>query len=73
MNEILLDNGTSYIVVMDCVYKNKKYLYLINRIKYNDIKIVEMIDDVTLIMVDDENLLKEIIGQFTFLINTIFN
>lgn len=72
MNKLLLENGFSYFVIVDCDYEEKKYLYLINEKNTSDIKIVEYVSDTVIREVMDVELLKEIIGNMVLFVDKFY-
>lgn len=72
MNRLLLENNLSYLIVVDCVYNEKKYAYLINEKDTTDIKIVELVDDSKVVVVDEPELIKNIINEMIFIVDTYF-
>jgi len=62
MKKISLENGKCYLEVMKYIYNEKTYLYLINEELNTNIEIMEQLDNNTLIMITDKDLLRKIIS-----------
>ena len=73
MDKLLLENGLSYLVVVDCVYNEKKYLYLVNEVDSSDIKVVELLNDSKIKIVSDIELLKMVISKMTLEVDKIYD